>query len=280
MFKIASAQYPMIPTQSFSGWQNHVETWVAEAVANQAELLVFPEYGSLELIPLLSSEQQKSLALLAQGMDSLKTEFVECYRKLAQKYNCHILTSSLPVLNVQRQPINRCYFVSPSGQIAHQDKQHMTRFEDEKWGMVAGDPVLSTFESPWGLIGINICYDVEFPEAANALAKKGVKLLLAPSCTGATSGSHRVHVGARARALENQFYVVVSQTVGAAPWSLVNDTNAGLAAVYGPPDLGFPEDGIVAKGELNAAGWIYSDVDFSKVDQVREFGHVFNFKHS
>ncbi|MNT18314.1 hypothetical protein D3C72_1535060 [compost metagenome] len=60
----------------------------------------------------------------------------------------------------------------------------------------------------------------------------------------------------------------------------MNDTNAGLAATYGPPDLGFPEDGIVAKGELYKAGWIYANVDFSKVDQVREFGHVFNFRHS
>lgn len=280
MFKIASAQYPLLPMTSFSAWSDHVAVWVSEAAANKAELLVFPEYGSLELIPLLTLEQQKNLSLLVQGMESLRSDFVECFKNLAKKYGCYILTPSLPVLNAQKLPINRCFFISPSGQVTYQDKQRMTRFEDEKWSMVAGDLGHSVFESPWGLIGVNICYDVEFPEAANALAKKGVKLLLAPSCTGAVSGSQRVHVGARARALENQFYVVVSQTVGVAPWSLVNDTNAGLAAVYGPPDLGFPEDGIVAKGELNAVGWIYADIDFTKVDQVRELGHVFNFKHS
>lgn len=92
-------------------------------------------------------------------------------------------------------------------------------------------------------------------------------------------GLHRVHVGARARALENQCYVVVSQTIGDAPWSLCVDKNQGIAAVFGPPDLGFPEDGIVAQGELNKPSWVYADIDLKKIEEVRTKGAVFNYKH-
>ena len=67
--------------------------------------------------------------------------------------------------------------------------------------------------------GIAICYDIEFPLIAHAMARAGAELILAPSCTDTIAGANRVHVGARARALENQVYVAVAPTVGQAPWS-------------------------------------------------------------
>lgn len=279
-FKVAAAQYPLMAHESFEDWQRYVGTWVKEAVDNQATLLVFPEYGSMELVSLMSSETQKDLKAQVQEMDLLHAAFLETYRELAKKYKCTILCPSLPLKNEEGQIVNRAYLVGPSGGYAHQEKQHMTRFEDEQWGVMSGEEHLQIFETPFADIGVAICFDVEFPEAANIMAKNGVKLLLAPSCTEGKAGANRVHIGARARALENQYYVVVSQTVGEADWCEAVDKNTGYAAVYAPPDVGFPDDGIVAQGQLNEPGWLYADIDLKLIDHVRTHGQVFNFKYS
>ena len=53
---LASAQYPITEHQSFAGWQQHTESWVSEAAAKNAQLLLFPEYGAMELVSIFSSE--------------------------------------------------------------------------------------------------------------------------------------------------------------------------------------------------------------------------------
>jgi predicted amidohydrolase len=129
------------------------------------------------------------------------------------------------------------------------------------------------------MFGVAICYDAEFPLIARAMSDAGAAMILVPSCTDSLRGYHRVRVGARARALENQCYVVHSPTVGEALWSPAVDNNVGAAGVYGPPDIGFPEDGIVAQGGLNDAMWLYADLDLTAVTRVRLDGKVLNDKH-
>jgi predicted amidohydrolase len=140
---------------------------------------------------------------------------------------------------------------------------------------VAGGEALKVFDLGEAKIGIAICYDIEFPLIAHAMSVAGADLILAPSCTDTMAGAHRVHLGARARALENQIYVALSPTVGNAPWSPAVDENHGWAAVYGTPDRGFPDDGILAKGELDQPGWIAADLDFTKLRAARQTAQVF-----
>jgi predicted amidohydrolase len=144
----------------------------------------------------------------------------------------------------------------------------MTRFEREHWNVVPGGP-LRVFDTRLGRIGVLICYDAEFPLLGRALIEAGVEILLVPSCTEALSGYSRVRVGAMARALEGQCVVVHSPTVGPASWSPAVDMNTGAAAIYGPPDLGFPETGVLAQGDLNAPGWVTAEVDRGSVARVR-----------
>jgi predicted amidohydrolase len=82
-----------------------------------------------------------------------------------------------------------------------------------------------------------------------------------------------------ARALEGQCVVVQSPTVGDAPWSPAVDENVGAAAIYGPPDLGFPPTGVLAEGVLNAPGWVMGDVTLEQIRAVRDGGNVFNRAH-
>jgi predicted amidohydrolase len=63
--------------------------------------------------------------------------------------------------------------------------------------------------------------------------------------------------------------------VGEAPWSPAVDVNVGAAGVFAPPDRGFPADGVLAQGTLNAPGWVYADIDFGAVATLRDDPQVF-----
>jgi predicted amidohydrolase len=154
----------------------------------------------------------------------------------------------------------------------------MTRFEREIWG-VSGGEELCVFDTSLGRIGIAICFDSEFPLISRAMTEAGAEIILVPSATDSIAGYWRVRIGAQARALENQCYVVHSPTVGDAPWCPSLDENRGAAGVYGPPDLEFPETGVVALGVLDQPQWLFADIDRAKVARVRAEGSVFNHLH-
>jgi predicted amidohydrolase len=177
---------------------------------------------------------------------------------------------------VALRPVNRARLFTPTGAMGVQDKQVMTRFEREDWNIVPGGP-LRLFDTAMGRIGILICYDSEFPLLGRALAQADI--LLVPSVTEALSGYSRVRIGARARALEAQCVAVMSSVVGVADWSQVIDESVGRGGVFGPPDKGFPANGILAEGELNKPGWTYAEVDLDAVAEVRRDGVVLNRSH-
>jgi predicted amidohydrolase len=274
---IATAQYPITYHESFEAWQIHTENWVKSAVNKNAELLLFPEYGSMELVSLFSEEIQQDIRRQVIEMDSLKTNFCKTYEDLAKKYQVIIVAPSFPVLE-NGKIYNRVYVFSEKGSIGFQDKFFMTRFENEAWGISSALKVLSLFETSWGSFGIQICYDVEFPIGSQLLCAEGVNLILAPSCTETVRGATRVHVGARARALENQCYVAVSQTINQAEWSPAVDINYGYSAIYSTADIHLPEDGIIAIQNAQTEGWLIENIDFELIKNVREEGQVFNYK--
>jgi len=103
-------------------------------------------------------------------------------------------------------------------------------------------------------------------------------LILSPSCTETIRGATRVHIGARARALENQCYTVVSQTINNASWSPAVDINFGIGAFYTTPDKNLPEEGIISISKAQEEGWLIETLDLDKIQQVRADGQVFNFK--
>ncbi len=274
---IASAQYPITEHPDFASWQHHTEKWVADAAIQGAGLLLFPEYGAMELVSIFDNTVRSDIRRQIHALDDLKDDFCATFAMLAQKYRVIIVAPSIPVIEDGRN-LNRAFVFSAHGLAGHQDKFFMTRFENEHWGIESAPKQLTVFEAPWGKFGIQICYDVEFPLGSQKLCEAGAKLILAPSCTETIRGATRVHVGARARALENQAYTAVSQTIGEAAWSPAVDLNYGYAAVYTTPDKDMPEEGIIATKTAQEEGWLIRQIDFPLIDEVRRDGHVFNFK--
>lgn len=277
MLTFAVAQYPISEHKNFAAWTLHMQNWVQEATHQKAELLVFPEYGAMELVSFLPEDVKAHLQQQIHELQTLKNDFLTVFSDLACRYQTIIVAPSFPVLE-NGLTVNRAYVFSPKGLAGYQDKFFMTRFEDEEWGIQSAAKQLSLFEADWGSFGIQICYDVEFGMGAQMLCTSGASLIVAPSCTETIRGATRVHIGARARALENQAYVAVAQTVGNALWSPAVDINYGFAAVYSTPDRGFPEEGILATGTPQKPQWIVQTLDFSLLDGVRKEGQVFNFK--
>lgn len=274
---LAAAQYPITAFNTLDEWQCHTGAWVAEAARQGARLLLFPEYGAMELSSLLKGEERSDLRRQIGGMARLLDAFLTTYATLARRHGLVIAAPSYPVVEGENV-YNRAFVFSSGGLAGYQDKWFMTRFEDEEWGVQAGPSVLTLFEADWGMFGIQICYDVEFPLGTHGLCAHGAGLILAPSCTETLRGATRVHVGARARALENQCYVAVAQTVGEARWSPAVDVNFGYAAVYTTPDRDLPEEGILAKKEPQQVGWLLQEIDFQQIKSVRENGQVLNFR--
>jgi len=276
---VALANYPISSFSSFSAWQSHFSAWVQEAVNQGAQVLVFPEYGAMELVSWAPWAVQQNVVDQIHWMQPYFPDFQRHIQHLAQQHQVLIIAPSFPVLESNRA-INRVLVCGPAGQVSYQDKAHMTRFENEVWGVTSGDPTLRVFETPWGKIGIQICYDIEFPIGSALLARAGAQAILAPSCTETLRGASRVHVGARARALENQIWVGVSQTTGEAAWSEAVDINYGYTAIYTTPDKDLPETGILQVGPPQEKGWLIDTLDFQATERVQRDGQVFNARDS
>ncbi|WP_284165876.1 carbon-nitrogen hydrolase family protein [Frigidibacter sp. SD6-1] len=279
--KIAAAAYPLSWFDRFADYEAKLSAWVAEAAGAGADLLVFPEYGAMELASLggaaVAADQEGALHEVARHRAAADVVHV----RLAAEHGVHILGGSGPVFDPGApggRPVNRATFYGPEGILGHQDKAMMTRWERDPWRMAPGEG-LRLFETPIGRIGISICYDSEFPLLARVLAEAGCEILLVPSATETLAGFTRVRVGAMARALEGQMISVHAPVVGMADWCAGMEENTGRASVYGPPDRGFPPEGILAEGALGAAGWVYADVSLEAIAAVRADGGVLNLSH-
>ncbi|MCU0815457.1 MAG: carbon-nitrogen hydrolase family protein [Cypionkella sp.] len=276
-FTLAAAAYPLDWFDRFEDVAAKLEAWVADAAGQGTRLLVFPEYGSMELASLGGVEVAADLERALHEVARHGPAVAALHRELARRFDVMILAASAPVF-VGPRPVNRAVLYGPDGVIGHQDKQIMTRFEREMWDVVPGQG-LAPFDTDLGRIGVLICYDSEFPLLGRHLAEQGAEVILVPSCTDSLAGFTRVRVGAMARALENQCIVAQAPTVGDCAFCPAVDENVGAAAIYGPPDRGFPATGILAQTRLNMPGWAVAQISLEAVRDVRRDGGVLNHAH-
>lgn len=275
--KIAVAQYDI---SFFNQWSDYVEkltNWVQTAAEQGAKLLVFPEYGSMELASLFGEDVYKDLNQQLHSMQGLYPQWQALHCQLAKQCDVMILGASFPVLQDDGSFRNRANLFDKNGLIDYQDKLIMTRFENEQW-LIKGTNEVKVIDTDIGKIAINICYDSEFPLIAHQQVAAGANIILVPSCTDTEAGFHRVRIGCQARALENQCYVVQSPTFGVADWSEAVDVNTGRASVYTPVDYGFPDNGLLVEGSTDKSEWVYAELDLAEIARVREEGQVFNYR--
>lgn len=272
--RIAACEYPVEILSSFDAWREKLRRLCTSAATHGATLLVFPEYAAVELTALLPTDVRADLPDSLRALQPMREDFLAAHRALAQDLNVTILAGSFP-WEVDDRFLNRAWLCTPDGQARHQDKIMMTRFERESWGITGGD-TLEVFDIPGARIGVLICYDSEFPLLARRLVEQGAEVLLVPSCTDTQAGFHRVEISCRARALEQQCFVIQAPTAGTADWSPALDFNTGRAGVFTPVDIGFPDDGVLAQG-ADQSPWLIANLPLARLASVRRHGQVANF---
>ncbi len=276
ILRVAACEYPVEYLSSPGAWKEKLRRLCTAAAGQGATLLVFPEYAAVELTAMLPPQVRDDLRESLRALQPMREDFLAEHRALARELNVTILAGSLP-WRVDGRFVNRAWLCTPDGAARYQDKIMMTRFERESWGVTGGEK-LEVFDIPGAKVGVLICYDSEFPLLARQLVEQGAEVLLVPSCTDTEAGFHRVEISCRARALEQQCFVVQAPTTGTAEWSPALDVNTGRAGVFTPVDIGFPDDGVLAQGApLETAPWLILDLPLARLVSVRRHGQVTNF---
>ena len=276
--RIAAAAYPMDWHNRWNEYVGKLRVWVRTAAEQGAELLVFPEYAALELASLAGEENAADLERSVDAVTARIKDVDELHSSLAREFKVHVCAASGPVRRRDDgRAVNRARLFAPDGSHGAQDKLIPGRFEREEW-LVAPGAATRVFETSLGRIGILIGYDAEFPLLARAMVEAGAEVLLLPSATDTLRGYWRVRSAAQARALEGQCVVVQAAMIGEARWLGAVTRSTGAAAIYGPPDKGFPEDGVIATGKIDAPGWVHGEIELDAVRHVRTDGAVLTYR--
>lgn len=270
--RVACVQYKVRGIKDFEDFSAQTEYFVETAADYKSEFVLFPEFFSVQLLSTLPD-----LAPLdgIRRLAELREPFIELMSGLARKYGCYLIAGSHPMPDPDQpeQLRNESLIFSPSGEYVAQPKLHITPAERQYWGISGGSDVC-VVNTPKAKIGVQICYDIEFPEAARYLADQGCEIIFVPYCTDNRQGHLRVKYCAQARAIENQLYVVTAGIVGNLPSVPAMDIHYGQAAVYTPSDFEFARDGVQAIADANVETLLITDLDIDDLHRARNHGAV------
>ena len=268
--RIACVQYKVRRIESFEDFANQVEYFVETAADYHSDFVLFPEFMSVQLLSII-----EPLSAI-QGIRRLSTEFTDRYiglmSGLARKYGLYIIGGSHPI-EEDGKLYNKCFVFDPEGRYVSQPKLHITPSEKRYWGISGGNELI-VLPTPKAKIGVQICYDIEFPEASRHLADQGVEIIFVPYCTDDRHGQLRVRYCSQARAIENQIYVATAGVIGNLPSVPAMDIHYGQAAVFTPSDFAFARDGVQAVADSNVETMLVTDLDTGDLYRSRAAGSV------
>ncbi len=270
--RVSATQFELRPIKETEEFWSRVEVLIKKASSEDSQLILFPEYFSL---PWLMSFTNQNFTEALDKFDDVKADFHGRFEAFSKQYQMIIVAGSSPVFMRVRR-VNRSFIYLPDGRRFEQDKQNMTRFEDEQWKISAGHPNIRFWEWKGAGLGVAVNYDIEFPGYTRELTKKDADLILVPSCTADVHGYWRVRHCAQARAVESQTYVIMSSLVGSELKLPQLPTVYGRAGIFTPCDTLFPEEGVLGLGTINKEGVITHPLDIGLLHKVRVEGTVLN----
>ena len=186
----------------------------AAATATGAELLLLPENFGL-----MGLNARDKLAAQERDGDGPQQAFLA---QMASTHRAFVIGGSVPISCDAPERVRQTLLVyGPDGaRVARYDKIHLFRFThgdedyDEAKTIVAGSDT-ATFSAPCGRVGLSICYDLRFPELYRALGN--LALIVVPAAFTARTGEAHWETLLRARAIENQCYVLAAAQTGTHP---------------------------------------------------------------
>jgi len=248
----------LCPSDDLDGNAQAALALAREAVRAGAQFLLLPEYAAV----LHGSGRVMRETARSEDAHPLLTEL----RALARESGVWILIGSLTIPVQDERIANRSVLISGDGElVARYDKIHMfdatlpsgrsiresSLYQPGAQAVVAG--------TPWGGLGLSICYDLRFPYLYRALAAAGAVFMAVPSAFTASTGPLHWEALLRARAIENGCFVFAPATCGKHP---------GDHATHGHSLIVDPMGRVLADGGTEP-GICYADIDPGETTRVR-----------
>ena len=229
-----------------------------EAAAGGAKFIFSAEYA---LMMDGSGRTMREKAQDARGEPALSA-----LTALSRELGVWHLVGSLTLMSEDGRMFNRSVLISDRGEVvASYDKIHMFDATlpsgtviKESSAYRPGERAV-TADTPWGRLGLSVCYDLRFPQLYRSLAQHGASMLAIPSSFQRETGKAHWHVLMRARAIENACFVIAPALCGDHP---------GKRATYGHSLVVDPWGEVIADGG-EAPGVVCADLDLAQVDKVR-----------
>lgn len=189
------------------------------------------------------------------------------FRALARELKIWLHIGSMGVLVKPDKIANRAYLITPEGRVAARyDKIHMFDVQlpngesyRESRNFEPGDKAVIA-ETPWGPLGMSVCYDLRFPHLYRTLAKGGARFIAIPSAFTIPTGEAHWHTLLRARAIETQCFVLAAAQGGK------HENGRGT---YGHSLVIGPWGEIIAEGGVDPCV-VMADLKLSAVDEARQ----------
>lgn len=246
------------PTPDFAAAVLEATSLAERAIADGAELICLPEYcGGLVA---------DGARLCPPAAPEADHPVLGALRELAARAERWMLVGSVAVTGEAERIVNRGVLIDDAGAVrGRYDKIHMfdiklseTEIYEESASVAPGDAA-ALHETPWGLLGHTICYDLRFPQLYRDLAQAGAEILTAPAAFTRKTGEAHWHILNRARAIENGAFMVSPCAVGAVP---------GGGAAYGHSLIVDPWGAVLADGGA-APGVVAAEIDLDAVAEAR-----------
>jgi predicted amidohydrolase len=223
---------------------------VAEAAASGAQLVALPEYW-----PIMGRSDTDKVDHAEQpGSGPIQNAMAEA----ARQHGVWLIGGTLPLVSADpAKVLNTTLVYDPQGKpVARYDKIHLFGFNqgaeayDEARTIVPGQAVMA-FDAPFGRVGVAICYDLRFPELFRAMGE--CTLMVVTAAFTHTTGLAHWEVLLRARAIENQCYVLAAAQGGLHPNGRRTFGHSMLIDPWGEVTAVLPEGEGVVSGVIDGA---------------------------
>lgn len=239
--------------------------FLREAVERGAEMVVFPENFTL---------MADSRETLLRHAETLRGPTVQALQSWAKEHGTWIVAGSVPIIHgplpakgpsKNQKFTNTCLVIAPNGKVvARYDKIHLfdadlpDRVYRESDNFRAGSKIVST-EALGRKLGLSVCYDLRFPELYRQLSRRGASIIMIPAAFTVPTGKAHWDILTRARAVENQAFVLAP-----GQWGFPFPGRE----TYGNTRIIDPWGRVIAE-KISGTGIVLADLDFRELDQVR-----------
>lgn len=210
--------------------------------------------------------EPKRAQLLEKAKAEVDDSALAAFKGLAKETGAWLLAGSLVIRIADEKVANRSLLIDPKGDVvARYDKIHMfdvdlgggERYQESRTYRAGSKAVVA--ETPWGRLGMTVCYDMRFPHLYRALAKAGADFFSVPAAFTRPTGKAHWHVLLRARAIENGCFVFAPAQTG---------EHAEGRKTYGHSLIVDPWGEILADGGEDV-GFVMAEVDTAKIAEAR-----------